>query len=106
MEQQFKSLSIFEFQERFPEEGACDKYLADLKWFKQQFSFLNTKTYASSPRVKVFANFWRPHCQALAKNDKSICNKPAPGGSTGKIDLKGYGFVKNQGSNPVTFKKV
>jgi hypothetical protein len=34
MEQQFKSLSIFEFQERFPDEGSCDKYLADLKWFK------------------------------------------------------------------------
>lgn len=32
MEQRFKSLSIFEFQARFPDEGACIKYLADLKW--------------------------------------------------------------------------
>jgi hypothetical protein len=32
MEQRFKSLSVFEFQARFPDEGACEKYLADLKW--------------------------------------------------------------------------
>ena len=32
MEQRFKSLSLFEFQARFPDEGACVKYLADLKW--------------------------------------------------------------------------
>ena len=32
MEQRFKSLSIFEFQARFPEAGSCIEYLADLKW--------------------------------------------------------------------------
>lgn len=32
MEKRFKSLSIFEFQERFPDDEACMAYLADLKW--------------------------------------------------------------------------
>lgn len=32
MEERFKSLSIFEFQARFPDESACMKYLTDLKW--------------------------------------------------------------------------
>lgn len=32
METRFKSLSIFEFQERFPDEDSCYKYLANLKW--------------------------------------------------------------------------
>lgn len=34
MEAKFKSLSVFEFQERFPDEESCMKYLADLKWSK------------------------------------------------------------------------
>ena len=32
MENKFKSLTIFEFQERFPDEDACFKYLIELKW--------------------------------------------------------------------------
>jgi len=32
MEQRFKSLSLFEFQERFSTTEACLSYLADLKW--------------------------------------------------------------------------
>jgi len=32
MEERFKSLSVFEFQARFPDEGTCVKYLAVLKW--------------------------------------------------------------------------
>lgn len=32
MEKKYESLSIFEFQERFPDEDSCYKYLADLKW--------------------------------------------------------------------------
>lgn len=32
MEAKFKSLSIFEFQEQFPNEESCYKYLAYLKW--------------------------------------------------------------------------
>lgn len=32
MENRFKSLSIFEFQERFPDDDACYKYLMELKW--------------------------------------------------------------------------
>jgi predicted RNA-binding Zn-ribbon protein involved in translation (DUF1610 family) len=32
MENKFKSLTIFEFQERFPDEGACYGYLSELKW--------------------------------------------------------------------------
>lgn len=32
MEAKYKSLSIFEFQERFPDEHECYKYLAELKW--------------------------------------------------------------------------
>ncbi len=32
MEQRFKSLSLFEFQDRLPTTGACLSYLANLKW--------------------------------------------------------------------------
>ncbi len=32
MEQKYKSLSIFEFQQRFPNDQACMDYLASLKW--------------------------------------------------------------------------
>jgi hypothetical protein len=32
MEQRFKSLSLFEFQGKFPDEDSCVKYLAELKW--------------------------------------------------------------------------
>lgn len=34
MEQKFKSLTIFEFQERFPDEKSCMNYLTELKWAK------------------------------------------------------------------------
>lgn len=34
MEQKFKSLSIFEFQQKFPNDEACFKYLAEKKWGK------------------------------------------------------------------------
>ena len=34
MEAKFKSLSLFDFQKQFPDEDACLKYLADLKWSK------------------------------------------------------------------------
>lgn len=32
MENKFKSLTIFEFQKRFPDEDACYEYLIELKW--------------------------------------------------------------------------
>jgi hypothetical protein len=32
MEKKFKSLSIFEFQKKFPDEDSCYKYLSDIKW--------------------------------------------------------------------------
>ncbi len=32
MESKFKSLSIFEFQELFPDDKSCEDYLASLKW--------------------------------------------------------------------------
>jgi hypothetical protein len=32
MENRFKSLSLFEFQTRFPDEDKCKEYLANLKW--------------------------------------------------------------------------
>ena len=32
MEQQFKSLTIFEFQSKFPDDRSCLAYLAELKW--------------------------------------------------------------------------
>jgi len=32
MENKFKSLTIFEFQQRFPDENACYEYLIELKW--------------------------------------------------------------------------
>ncbi len=32
MEARFKSLSLFEFQQRFPDEGSCLAYLDKLKW--------------------------------------------------------------------------
>jgi len=34
MEQRFKSLTIFEFQKRFPDEKSCMDYLTELKWSK------------------------------------------------------------------------
>lgn len=32
MEKKFKSLSIFEFQAKFPDEDSCYKYLSEIKW--------------------------------------------------------------------------
>jgi ISXO2-like transposase domain/Transposase zinc-ribbon domain len=32
MEKRFESLSLFEFQEKFPDEEACLRYLSELKW--------------------------------------------------------------------------
>lgn len=32
MEQRFKSLSLFEFQEKFPDKDSCLSYLSDMKW--------------------------------------------------------------------------
>jgi len=32
MEKKYQSLSLFEFQERFPDEDHCMKYLSELKW--------------------------------------------------------------------------
>jgi hypothetical protein len=32
MEQQFQSLTIFDFQARFPDDRACMQYLAEIKW--------------------------------------------------------------------------
>jgi len=34
MEKRFQSLSLFEFQQRFPDDQACMDYLAELKWPK------------------------------------------------------------------------
>lgn len=34
MENRFRSLSLFEFQTRFPDEDKCREYLANLKWEK------------------------------------------------------------------------
>ena len=34
MENRFKSLTILEFQERFPDENSCYEYLLELKWGK------------------------------------------------------------------------
>jgi hypothetical protein len=34
MEKKYESLSIFEFQERFPDNDSCLSYLADIKWSK------------------------------------------------------------------------
>jgi len=34
MEQKFKGLSIFEFQDKFPDEKSCMEYLSELKWSK------------------------------------------------------------------------
>jgi hypothetical protein len=35
MEAKFKSLSLFDFQKKFPDEDSCLKYLAQLKWSKE-----------------------------------------------------------------------
>ncbi|MDA3819061.1 MAG: transposase, partial [Candidatus Delongbacteria bacterium] len=32
MENKFRSLTIFEFQERFPDDDSCYQYLTELKW--------------------------------------------------------------------------
>ena len=34
MEAKFKSLSLFDFQKRFPDDDSCLQYLSDLKWLK------------------------------------------------------------------------
>ena len=34
MEAKYKSLTIFEFQERFPDEESCLRYLSEMKWSK------------------------------------------------------------------------
>lgn len=34
MEQKYKSLTIFEFQQKFPDDQSCVKYLSDKKWEK------------------------------------------------------------------------
>ena len=34
MEARFKSLSVFEFQQRFPDDDSCMRYLSELKWSK------------------------------------------------------------------------
>jgi len=52
MEQKFKSLSLFEFQEKFPDEDACLSYLSKEKW---KFGFVcpncgHTK-YCSAIRI-------------------------------------------------------
>lgn len=38
MEKRFQSLSLFEFQTRFPDDDTCMSYLADLKWKKQGYA--------------------------------------------------------------------
>lgn len=35
MEQRFKSMSLFEFQNKFPDKDSCLSYLADLKWSEE-----------------------------------------------------------------------
>ncbi|WP_410266876.1 transposase, partial [Cyclobacterium sp.] len=32
MEKKYKSLSIFEFKDRFPDDRSCYEYLAEVKW--------------------------------------------------------------------------
>jgi len=32
METKFENLSLFEFQELFPDDLSCRKYLSDVKW--------------------------------------------------------------------------
>ena len=32
MEKKFESLTIFEFQEKFPDDKACFEYLSTIKW--------------------------------------------------------------------------
>ena len=34
MDRKFESLTVFEFQERFPDDESCMKYLSEVKWGK------------------------------------------------------------------------
>ena len=34
MEEKYESLTLFEFQQRFPNDEACMEYLSQLKWGK------------------------------------------------------------------------
>ena len=34
MEKKYESLTLFEFQEKFPDNDSCQEYLAELKWPK------------------------------------------------------------------------
>jgi len=48
MENKFRSLTIFEFHERFPDEDSCYAYLSELKWETGFVSpIADTKTIAT-----------------------------------------------------------
>ena len=34
MDRRFESLTVFEFQDRFPDDNSCKEYLSVLKWGK------------------------------------------------------------------------
>ena len=34
MEKKYESLTLFEFQEKFPDNDSCQEYLSELKWPK------------------------------------------------------------------------
>lgn len=59
MEARYKSLSIFEFQTKFPDEDSCLSYLADLKW----------KDGYECPKCKN-----KKYCNGLGKYDRQ-CSK-------------------------------
>jgi hypothetical protein len=62
MELRFKSLSIFEFQEKFPDDEACLAYLAELRW---KASFKCTKCGHKN------------YCRAIKEHDRQCtsCRK-------------------------------
>ncbi|MEZ4909521.1 MAG: IS1595 family transposase [Saprospiraceae bacterium] len=59
MEAKFKSLSIFEFQSKFPDEDSCYAYLSELKW----------KGGYECPKCKH-----KKHCKGINKYDRQ-CTK-------------------------------
>jgi hypothetical protein len=63
MENKFKSLAIFEFQECFPDDEACYKYFFDLKW-GNGFVYphcVNTKYSKSRSKYDMqYARYHRP----------------------------------------------
>ncbi len=58
MEKKFKSLLIFEFQERFSDDDACLSYLSDIKWSNDFVCSKCGHTHYCKASKKVFQTMY------------------------------------------------